>query len=185
MYGGTYVTTPSPSGAYGNNRLTPGERAVVARRQKATKNMMATSISAINRNILKFVNEYERFDKKKPEDYDDAILELEAAINRLLELRFEAMKMQDKKQAVQHRLALKAYAAVKQKEGKMRTAASQYLEDMAKTVPFAPKGLTKPFEGAWEKYEVPAAYKQGIYKTTPQIGDTQISERYRSLLKKK
>ena len=141
MYGGRDdAFTPSASlPVY--RRLTPGERKEVHKHQKRARAVTSLSPSSMNRNILKFMDDYERWDKKKPEDYDDALLELESAITRLLELRHQAGKKESERRQIQERLRQKASLAVKAKQLRMKDNAHKYLEEVKRTVPIIPRSL--------------------------------------------
>ncbi len=150
MYGGQ---TPA-AGRRHFPRLTGDEDREVERMQRKHHKLAAASVSSINRNILNFVNGFERSSKKKPEDYDDGILELEAAINRMYELRYEAQQVEEKRKKVQDSLRRKANLANDNKKKDIQFATRDYLNSVRETVPFAPKGLRDhtPFTG-WPSYD--------------------------------
>lgn len=139
-YGGgrrsPYTVTPTTSPSGSLRRLTDKERKAVQRQREKNEAMMSASPGSMNRNLLKFVDEFERGSLKDPLDYDDAILELEAAVNRLLELRYEAQQKFDRRQQIAAKYKEKGEEHVKRNAERMKMGMHGYLDKMNTIAPF-------------------------------------------------
>jgi hypothetical protein len=138
-YGGRstpYAASPALSLSPGLKRLSEKERKAVQRQRAKHEAMMSGTPGSMNRNLEKFVDEYSRGSSKKPEHFDDAILELEAAVDRLLELRHEAQLKYDRRLQIAEKLKADAAERVVKKKARAEAGLHGYLDKMNTIAPF-------------------------------------------------